>query len=330
MPHPDPATVQALLGSHAVPCRRGVAGPRGIALPPFLDHHVHLHLVDESPLPAHGIAGVVDLGGDPLSFARRPHGGMPHVAYAGAFLTAAGGYPSGRSWAPSQTVREVTDPSTRPGVAGGATTAVDEQAECGASVIKIALNAQSGPVFDDALLAAIVRAAHGRGLPVVAHVQGDDTAERAIEAGLDALAHTPFTAILAPDLIERAAARQAWISTLAIHRDDPATHEIAVANLRAFAAAGGRVLYGTDLGNGDLPVGVNPDELAALREAGLDAASIVASLIDPWPDDSADGLSLLAGTSTFVPGGPPTDDDLTLWLALATVVPTEELIHDDL
>ncbi|WP_375386224.1 hypothetical protein [uncultured Microbacterium sp.] len=340
MPHPDPSAVQALLGSRASPCRRGLTGARGIALPPFFDHHVHLHLIDETQLAAHGIAGVVDLGGDPLALARRPRRGMPYVAYAGAILTAAGGYPSGRSWAPPQVVREVTDPSTSAGVAGGATTAVDEQVEYGASVIKVALNAASGPVFDDALLAAIVAAAHARGLPVVAHVEDGDgmtgTAERAVNVGVDVLAHTPFTSILAAEVIERAAAQQAWISTLDIHRDEPETREIAIANLRTFTAAGGRVLYGTDLGNGDLPVGVNPGELTALREAGLDAAAIVASLTDPWPGVAAtaggDASGTKAsGTSTFIPGDPPSiDDELTAWLAGATVVPTEELIHDDL
>ena len=34
---------------------------------------------------------------------------MPRVTYAGAFLTAPGGYPSGRSWAPGAAVRIVAD-----------------------------------------------------------------------------------------------------------------------------------------------------------------------------------------------------------------------------
>lgn len=338
MPHPDPSALQALLGPHAWPCRRGSAGPRGVALPPFIDHHVHLHLIDERQLAPAGIAGVVDLGGDPQTLAQRSLGGMPHVEYAGAFVTAAGGYPAGRSWAPPGIVREVISASADPGAPGGARTAVDEQAEFGASVIKVALNASSGPVLDDVVLAAIVTAAHARGLPVVAHVQGGDTAERAIGTRVDVLAHTPFTAALAEADVERAAASQAWITTLDIHRDDARSRAVAVANLRAFAAAGGRVLYGTDLGNGDLPVGVNRGEIAALREAGMSAAAIVRGLVDPWPLPafgvgrvSATERGVEWGVSTFVPGAPPqSDDDVSAWLACATVVPAEELIHDDL
>ena len=326
MPRSDPSAVRALLGEHAAPCRRALTGEHGIALPSLTDHHAHLHLIDAHELPEHGIAGVVDLGGDPAALARRPRNGIPRVAYAGAFLTAAGGYPSRQGWAPPAILRQVTDPSTSPGVAGGAGAAVDEQAEFGASVIKIALNEDAGPVFDDGMLAVLVAAAHGHGLPVVAHVQGGDTARRAIEAGVDALAHTPFTAVLGPELIARAASTQAWISTLDIHRVDASARAIAVANLTAFAAAGGRVLYGTDLGNGDLPVGVNTREISALRETGMSAASIVAAMTDPWPAHAGDG----AGIATFVAGdSPQTDDDVAAWLAGAAVVPAEELIHDE-
>ena len=151
-------------------------------------------------------------------------------------------------------------------------------------------------------------------------------AERAIEVGLDALAHTPFTERLAPRAITQAAAGgQRWISTLDIHRDDPVGAEIAAANLGAFTRAGGRVLYGTDLGNGDLPVGVNRRELETLHAAGLRGAALVDTLTDPWPFSERSH-----GVSTFVPGEPPTDiDAVPAWLARAIVVPTEELIHDD-
>ncbi len=158
MPHHDPLLLLELLGPDASLCRRALSGEAGVALPPLIDHHVHLHLIDERRLGAHGIAGVLDLGGDPVTLAQRPHAGMPRVAYAGAFLTAPGGYPVGRSWAPAAAVREVTDPSAHPGVAGGAATAVDEQVSFGAAVIKVALNAQAGPMPDAATLAAIMEA----------------------------------------------------------------------------------------------------------------------------------------------------------------------------
>ncbi|WP_285137689.1 amidohydrolase family protein [Microbacterium sp. lyk4-40-TSB-66] len=309
--------------SAAWPVRRALTAEHGTALPAFVDHHVHLHLVDPSTLAARGIAAVVDLGGDPVSLARRAQG-LPRVSYAGAFLTAPGGYPQGRSWAPEATVRLVTDASRHPGVTGGARTAVDAQADAGASVIKVALHADAGPVVSDEVLAAIVAAAGERGLPVVAHAQGTGQVERAIEAGVAALAHTPFDAPLSRRTLSRAvAAGQAWISTLDIHRG--AARDQAMANLRAFAVRGGRVLYGTDLGNGALPVGLNRRELLGLHDAGVRGDALVAALTDPWPH-----VETTSAVSTFVPGPSPTDpDDLPTWLSRGTVASTEELTRVD-
>jgi hypothetical protein len=322
--HADPFALRDLVGPSARVCRRALTGESGVSLPPFVDHHVHLHLIDEHRLAEGGIAGVVDLGGDPVVLARRGDG-LPHVAYAGAFLTPAGGYPSGRGWAPDAIVRPVTDPSDHPGVPGGAATAVDEQASFGASVIKVSLNAAAGPAFDAAMLDAIVAAARVHGLPVVAHVEGEGMTRRALDAGVDVLAHTPFSEALDTALIARAAASgQRWISTLDIHAADPAAARTASANLAAFAAAGGSVLYGTDLGNGDRPVGVLAGELTALDVAGVRGAALVDALSDPWP------AAPVSGVATFVPGPTPRSlDDVAGWLSGATVVPSEELIHDD-
>ena len=124
--------------------------------------------------------------------------GMLRFAMISAFLTAPAGYPTGRSWAPDAIVRHVTDPSRHPGVAGGAATAVDEQIECGARVIKVALNAEAGPTPEPPVLEAIVAHAHDRGVPVVAHVQGTGMFARALDAGIDALAHTTFTTSAQP------------------------------------------------------------------------------------------------------------------------------------
>lgn len=322
----DRFAVQDLLGESALPCRRAITGEHGVSLPPFIDHHVHLHLIDEQRLAAVGIAGVVDLGGDPIELARRAGGGIPRIAYAGAFLTVPGGYPSGRGWAPDAIVREVSDASAHPGVRGGAATAVDEQATFGASIIKVALNSGSGPVFDAQTLAAVVTAARERGVPVVAHVEGDGMTRLAIDAGVDVLAHTPFTETLGPsDIADAVRLGQRWISTLDIHGDDPAAGANARSNLAAFVRAGGRVLYGTDLGNGDRRVGVIVAELEAMDDAGIRGEALIAALTEEWPR-----FAHSTAVSTFVPGDAPADlDHIPRWLGAATVVPTEELIHDD-
>ncbi|MCR2808161.1 MULTISPECIES: hypothetical protein [unclassified Microbacterium] len=318
--------LRGLLGEDVGLCRRAITGETGVLLPPFMDHHVHLHLIDEQRLGRHGIAGVLDLGGDPVQLARRPAHLMPRVAYAGAFLTVPGGYPVGRSWAPAGAVREVRDASAHPGVGGGATTAVDEQAQFGASVIKVSLNAAAGPVMDAATLATIIATARALALPVVAHAEGPGMVRLAIDAGVDALAHTPFGERLEPGLVTAAAALgQRWISTLDIHRSGAAERDRARGNLELFLAAGGTVLYGTDLGNGDLPVGVNPRELAALHDAGLRGRALLGALSDPWP-----GSERSHAVATFIPGDPPaTLSAVPAWLAGSIVVPTEELIADE-
>ncbi|WP_439591343.1 hypothetical protein [Microbacterium sp.] len=323
MPRSDPQGLRELLGPSASLCRRSIGGEQGVALPPLIDHHVHLHLIDERELTAGGIAGVLDLGGDPAALARRSPDGMPRIAYAGAFLTADGGYPSGRGWAPDAIVRAVTDPSLHPGVAGGAATAVDEQAGFGASVIKISLNTAAGPVLEGAFLAAVIACARERGLPVVAHVEGDAMTEASLEAGVDVLAHTPFTERLSAALVQRAVATQTWISTLTIH--DGVSAQNAEANLAAFASAGGRVLYGTDLGNGERGVGVLVDEVSALDRAGVRGAALVGALTD------TSFVGTPSGVSTFIPGPPPASlGEIAAWLGGATVVPSEELVHDDI
>lgn len=314
----DPERLAALLGERASSCRRALTGQEGTSLPAFMDHHLHLHLVNEHALPARGIATALDLGGDPAYFARRSKQGIPDVAYAGAFLTVPGGYPTFQPWAPAQIVHMVTSPSADPGVSGGARTSVDEMADAGASVIKVALNAAAGPVFDRATLDAIITAAHTRGLPVVTHVEGDGMTRLAVDAGADAIAHVPFTERVDDELIAAAvAAGQRWISTLTIN-DDPT---IAIENLRRFAAAGGSVLYGTDLGNGPRGAGLLVEELHALHSAGVSGPALVAALTDPWPRSRPD-----TAVATFVAGPPPDDADaIPDWLGAATVVPTEEL-----
>ncbi len=250
-------------------------------MPRVVDHHVHLQLVDVAALTRSDLGGVVDLGANPsvvagLATSLAAAGGL-RATYAGAFLTAPGGYPSDRPWCPEGGVYEVRSP-------GDAGVAVAEQVSYGATVVKVTLHADAGPVLDEGTLSAVVAAAHAYELPVVAHVEGVGMTARALATGVDALAHTPWTERVDDALVDAAVrGGQCWISTLAIHAGDQTAEAVALDNLRRFQAAGGRVLYGTDLGNGDLPLGVNDAEVAALRRAGLDDAALETALTDPWP-----------------------------------------------
>ena len=289
-------------------------GGRGTVLPGFLDAHVHLALIDGTVLPSGGIARVLDLGGwlpDDL------RASLPDLAYANQFLTAPGGYPRHSSWAePGWSYAVAT--------AADADTAVDLQVGAGASVLKITLNSVDGPVLGTEALAAVVGRAHELRMPVVAHAEGARQAGRAFVAGVDAFAHTPFSERLADDLVTAMAARMTWISTLDMHgwgHPTPA-FEIASDNLRRFHAAGGRVLYGTDLGNGALPLGLNSREIAALLGVGLTSGDVLTALCSPAPL----GLTLGDNRMTFIPGDRPQDPrDFTDWLVTARALTRSEL-----
>jgi imidazolonepropionase-like amidohydrolase len=135
-------------------------------------------------------------------------------------------------------------------------------------------------VPSDAELTAICDAAHDAELPVTAHAQGEGQVERALGAGVDELAHTPWTHHLSEDVVARCATSMRIVSTLDIHgfgRDTPALRT-ALDNLRRFHGAGGTVIYGTDLGNGSIPAGIHTRELRLLGEAGLTSDEIVLAL----------------------------------------------------
>jgi hypothetical protein len=248
-----------------------------VRLPVFTDSHVHLGLIDPSALTAGGIGRVLDLGWDPeISFAAD---GLT-IDRAGPLLAAPGGYPLTSGWAPDEATQQIPD-------AGSASAAIAGLVRIGARVAKITLNSEAGPVWDDDLLAIVVAEAHAAGLPAIAHAQGTGQAERALVAGVDALAHTPWTETLGDDLLRRMAGAMSWISTLDIHGwgSYGADFARATGNLERFAAFGGTVHYGTDLGNGPLPVGLNRRELLALEGAGLTVPRLVASLRGFLPTD---------------------------------------------
>ena len=274
--------------------------------PAFADHHVHLGLVDPSALPASGIGRVVDLGWSDDVVALATSAPVA-TSYAGRFVAAPGGYPGSSRWAPPRCTREVAEPRDAAG-------AVGHQVALGASVVKVTLNRDAGPVPDGATLRAVVDAAADAGLPVVAHCQGPGMLELGLAGGIAAVAHTPWTHRLDDEVVAEAVeAGQAWVSTLDIHGygTPSADQDRAVDNLARFRAAGGRVLYGTDLGNGPLPPTLNLREIGLLVDAGLTDDDLLAALTDPWPfANQGDGR-------TEVPDGP---EPLAERLAHARVV----------
>jgi hypothetical protein len=250
----------------------------GAVMPGLVDRHVHLGLVDAAALADTSVVEVHDLGWVP-SIARNwkinsPTGGL--IKIAGPFLTAVGGYPADRAWAPTGSVRELAGPAD--GVR-----AVDKAVAHGHDLIKLVLHC-GGPLLDDATLTATVRTAHRHQLPVGVHAEGEGQARRAYEAGADTLVHVPWTESLPDDLLLAMARSMTWISTCAIHAD--VDRERAVNNAQRFIRLGGRLYYGTDMGNdmgnemygGPTPVGPRSEEISALGQAGLAADALLTSL----------------------------------------------------
>jgi len=244
------------------------------------------------------------------------------VKVAGGLLGAPGGYPSRASWAPDTAAVAVDSPQA-------AHREVRRMHDLGASVIKVAINGDVGPVPERAVLEAVAEAADDVQLLTVAHVQGLGQVRRALDAGLLRFAHAPFSEVLTDDLLDRAA-DGTWISTLDIHGHGRggAEHEIAVTNLTRFRAAGGHVLYGTDLGNGDLPVGVNERELRALQRAGLGLDELLHALgSDDTLDAGGDGHHW-SRRATWIPTPPPgAGGDAPAWLATASVITPDTLLE---
>ncbi len=290
--------------------------------PGVVDAHVHLAFGRAEDALAAGLVAVRDLGA-PLEqaltwrtgSAERPPLGRPWVSVAGPLLTAPGGYPS-RSWGAAGFARFVGDGPV-------ATRAVDELVEAGVDLVKVALEPADGaPVLDPATLRAIVDRAHGRGRWVTAHALTVAMVERALDAGVDELCHTP-TERLPDQVVERLAlSRVPVVSTLATlcRTDDQAT---LLENASRLVAAGVPLVYGTDLGNAGTRPGVDPEELALLAATGLGApgaleaaTTVAAELVTEHAGRLAVGRPL---TGVVLPGDPLVDT--TVWRhSLATFV----------
>jgi len=236
-------------------------------LPGFVDAHVHLDFYPPAEVLAGGVTTVRDLGWPAARLAalreqaEAPEASSPRLLAAGQIVTVPGGYPTRAAWAPPGTARPVAG-------AAEAAEAVAELAAAGAAVVKVALDDRVGPTLPEPVLAAVVEAARAHGLGVTAHVGTAREAEKALAAGVGELAHWPLDRRTLPDaLIARLAAAVTVVPTLHIQPSRARRRGV-----RRFVELGGRVLYGTDLGNQGPPPAVDVQELRLLVAAGLTPA----------------------------------------------------------
>ena len=100
-------------------------------------------------------------------------------------------------------------------------------------------------------------------------------------------------------------------STFAIHPD--AGREMALNNARRFIRAGGRLHYGTDMGNGPTPVGPRSEEIRALGEAGLTGDALRLAITT---DPGRQGLPISCAVHALLPL-PSNAAETVVWMSQA-------------
>jgi imidazolonepropionase-like amidohydrolase len=175
------------------------------------------------------------------------------------------------------------------GTAAQAVELVNATLDAGADAIKLYAKTWFGtPVaMAPELSRAITDAAHQRGKLVLAHPTDLTGLGRSVEAGVDVLVHTaPEGGPWSSELIAAMKRKTiALIPTLKLWRYETrhlrrslvqGLIDQGVAQLRAYAAAGGTILFGTDVG---YMADYDPtEEYEMMAGAGLDFAQILASL----------------------------------------------------
>lgn len=241
-------------------------------LPGLVD--LHVHVPGDALTSRNGLMTVRDVGisEDALRPPFEPPG-RPRTIEAGPLLTVPRGYV-----ADSSIGLVVTSPST-------ARAAVRRLIGHGAALIKIAL--EDGGVarmhlsmLTLAEVRAIVEEAHRHGRIVTAHALEQSGVDRALAGQVDELAHMPCYRIRAESMRELARRGIPVVGTLhvpaAAHAATPSfTCPDAVANARIFVAAGGTLLYGSDMGYVGIPRDVDVAELMLMRRAGLDPVEVL-------------------------------------------------------
>ena len=175
----------------------------------------------------------------------------------------------------------------KPATTSGARRAVAAQVRNGAGVVKLFTGSyvtpnRVKPMRQDVARAAVVEA-HRHGLRVFAHTSDKVGTEVALEAGVDALAHVPDSTDGTVPLLEDAA-RQGIRVVPTLHmfattvRTDDDYLKPLYASLRSFTGAGGRVLFGTDVGY--MRDRDTRGEFEAMEHSGLSVNDILRSLTE--------------------------------------------------
>lgn len=281
-----------------------VDGAGGTLMAGFWNSHVHLtgpqwaragrRPVDEleaslaDMLTSHGFTTVADLASDPratLPLVRRVNAGEvvgPRIHTAGLGIHPERGLPF---YTKESTPWFFWWAIPTPWTSVGARFTVRRQLRAGADLVKLFTGSYVTPKRIRPMRLSIARAAvevaHEKGVLVFAHTSNRVGLQVALDAGVDVVAHVPDETDGVKPLLQRAADKgvvlvptlQMFARTVTESRSylDPIWQA-----LRDFRAAGGRVMFGTDVGY--MPDSTIDFEVAALAECGMDADAILACL----------------------------------------------------
>ncbi len=183
------------------------------------------------------------------------------VIAAGPLVTVPDGYPIAGNDFSSLTVTSPEDARQKIGQL------IDE----GADVIKITLTIDFAPSLSLEEATAIVETAHERDIPVTVHATFLRDLQRALDAGVDDIAHIIIDQKVPDEVIQQMIQDDvSWVPTL------EALDGLGGDSLRRFVEAGGRVSLGNDSGYlQGLEVGMPMEEIEWMQDAGMTPMQII-------------------------------------------------------
>ncbi len=257
---------------------------QGTVLPGFFNAHVH-SAFSESNLRAWAQAGVTTVrdmafgGGQlwwPLTY-RDEHATLPEfsrIIAVGPMISSPGGYPVAVWGGIGYTAASPEEARQR----------TNEVLDHGADLIKttlesgrVMLGSASLPTFSEEEAKAILDAAHHRGVPVSVHVTAVMDLAKVVNYGFDEIAHMVADNLQDDQMIARMVARDIyWVPTLELW-SNYGLAQVAMANLRRFVSAGGKVALGTDFSGAPKPFqsGMPILEMELMQQAGMTPMQII-------------------------------------------------------